>query len=227
MLNSRQGLFTVTPKRSAGLPLHAQGRSFSQSYGAILPSSLTRVLPVALVYSTCPPVSVMRYGHAGLTRGFSRQLGLNHFWPCGTAITPQHQAADLPTTFISLQAWNRNPITGWLTLLRHPIAQTTRRGTGILTRCPSPTPCGLGLGPTDPTPSNVASETSGIRRARFSRALRYSSQHSHFCALQQSLRSAFPARRTLPYCSTSEEMKPAASVPSLAPYIVGAGSLDQ
>ena len=35
------------------------GRPFSRSYGAILPSSLTRVLPIALVFSTCPPVSVL------------------------------------------------------------------------------------------------------------------------------------------------------------------------
>ena len=34
-------------------------RPFSRSYGAILPSSLTRVLPIALVFSTCPPVSVL------------------------------------------------------------------------------------------------------------------------------------------------------------------------
>src|SRR5690349_19536156 len=35
------------------------GRPFSRSYGTILPSSLTRVLPIALVFSTCPPVSVL------------------------------------------------------------------------------------------------------------------------------------------------------------------------
>ena len=34
------------------------GHTFSRSYGAILPSSLTRVLSSALVYSTCLPVSV-------------------------------------------------------------------------------------------------------------------------------------------------------------------------
>ena len=62
---------------------------------------------------------------------------------------------------------DRNPLTGWPTLLRHPFAQTARRGTGILTRCPSPTPPGLGLGPTDPTPSNVASETLGISANTF------------------------------------------------------------
>jgi hypothetical protein len=41
--------------RSYTLP----GRSFSRSYGAILPSSLTRVISITLVFSTCPPVSVL------------------------------------------------------------------------------------------------------------------------------------------------------------------------
>ena len=40
----------------------------------------------------------------------------------GTAFTSQDLAADLPTAFISLQAWHLNPITGWPTLLRPPIA---------------------------------------------------------------------------------------------------------
>ena len=35
------------------------GRPFSRSYGTILPSSLTRVLPITLVFSTCLPVSVL------------------------------------------------------------------------------------------------------------------------------------------------------------------------
>ena len=38
------------------------GSSFSRSYGGILPSSLTIVLPIALVFSTRPPVSVWGTG---------------------------------------------------------------------------------------------------------------------------------------------------------------------
>ena len=38
--------------------LHLGGRTFSRSYGTILPSSFTRVLSSALGYSPCPPVSV-------------------------------------------------------------------------------------------------------------------------------------------------------------------------
>ena len=37
---------------------HTKGRTFSRSYGTILPSSFTRVLSSSLVFSTCPPVSV-------------------------------------------------------------------------------------------------------------------------------------------------------------------------
>src|SRR4051812_1008666 len=36
--------------------------SFSRSYGGNLLSSLTTVLPIALVFSTCPPVSVWGTG---------------------------------------------------------------------------------------------------------------------------------------------------------------------
>ena len=122
----------------------------------------------------------------------------------------------MPTAFFSLQAWHRNPITGWPTLLRHPIAQTTRRGTGILTRCPSSTALALDLGPTDPTRTNLASETLGLRRTRFSRVLRYSSQHSHFCALHRSLRSSFAAAQNAPL-PPHLAMRPAASVRGLSP----------
>src|SRR5437588_10090848 len=37
--------------------------------------------------------------------------------------------------------------------------------------CPSPTPCGLGLGPTDPGTINVAQETLDLRRVGFSPTL--------------------------------------------------------
>ena len=60
MVNSRLGRFTAAtsgsnPLRIVTLPW----RPFSRSYGAILPSSFSRVLPIALVFSTCLPVSVL------------------------------------------------------------------------------------------------------------------------------------------------------------------------
>ena len=74
------------------------GHPLFRSYGAILPSSLRRVISSALVYSTSLPVSV--YGtvtHLTHLNGFSRQCSINQFtrsvdWapihlspmPCGT-----------------------------------------------------------------------------------------------------------------------------------------------
>ena len=80
------------------------GRSFSRSYGAILPSSLTRVLPIALVCSTHLPVSVCGTGTQISLEVFLDSMGLITCGLEGTAITPQDQAADLPTALISLQA---------------------------------------------------------------------------------------------------------------------------
>jgi hypothetical protein len=57
------------------------------------------------------------------------------------------------------------------TPLGPPLVQRPRTGAGILTSCPSPTPRGLGLGPTNPTRINLPSEPSGFRRERFSRSL--------------------------------------------------------
>jgi hypothetical protein len=49
LVNSRLGLFTAPPLRRD---------PFSRSYGVILPSSLARVISIALVSSTHLPVSV-------------------------------------------------------------------------------------------------------------------------------------------------------------------------
>ena len=53
LLNSRLGLFTAALSRE---------HSFSRSYGVNLPSSLTTLLPLALEFSSCPPVSVCGTG---------------------------------------------------------------------------------------------------------------------------------------------------------------------
>ena len=52
---------------------------------------------------------------------------------------------------------------------RHPAGISTQaNGAGISTCCPSPTPCGLGLGPTHPLRIDRAAETLDIRRWGFS-----------------------------------------------------------
>ena len=70
LINSRLGLFTATA--SLRFP-------FSRSYGVILPSSLTRVLPFVLEFSSRLPVSVCGTGTSELFSGFSRQRGFIRF----------------------------------------------------------------------------------------------------------------------------------------------------
>ena len=153
---------------------------FSRSYGCILPNSLTEVLPIALQFSCCPPVSVCGTGTESSTlRSFSRQHEITHFWPCGTAhgsgsgngfACPLHAPHRLAPTMSIRQAELSDCVTPSLPF----------RGTGIFTGCPSPTARALGLGPTNPTRITLASEPLDFRRRRFSRRFRYSSQHSHF-----------------------------------------------
>jgi hypothetical protein len=60
LVNSRLGRFTAaTSSFNSRRVITLPWRPFSRSYGAILPSSFSRVLPIALVFSTCLPVSVL------------------------------------------------------------------------------------------------------------------------------------------------------------------------
>ena len=70
-----------------GVP-NPKGHPFSRSYGAILPSSLTRVLPCALGCSPRLPVSVCGTGTTRLARGFSCQCGCKGF--ATSCFTPHH-----------------------------------------------------------------------------------------------------------------------------------------
>jgi hypothetical protein len=88
-------------------------------------------------------------------------------------------------------------------------------GTGILTSCPSPTPFGLGLGPTNPTRTNLPSETLDVRRTCFSHVFRYSCQHSHFRSLQRSLPDRLLRSQNAPLPIAFQHSQ--ASVSSLAP----------
>ncbi len=79
LVNSRLGLFTAADAGSPRKAAHPHRRPFSRSYGAILPSSLTMVLPIASVCSTRPPVSVLVRAPTSLPRGFSREHGMTGF----------------------------------------------------------------------------------------------------------------------------------------------------
>jgi hypothetical protein len=93
--------------------------------------------------------------------------------------------------------------------------------TGILTCCPSPTPLGLGLGPTNPTWTDLPSETLDFRRTRFSRVSRYSCQHSHFRPLQRTLPVRLLRKRNAPLLLPKESL---ASVVCFSPVTLSAQS---
>ena len=93
LVNSRSGLVTATPFRSSRRAFTYQGRTFSRSYGTILPSSFTRVLSSALGFSPSPPVSV--WGTVTLylkLRGFSWKQSINHF----VSVETRRHASALP-----------------------------------------------------------------------------------------------------------------------------------
>ena len=146
LINSRLGRFAATPPRSEGKPLHPKGHSFSRSYGVIMPSSLTMVLPIASVYSTRPPVSVLVRAHATLLRGFSWKHGLTDFTQSLRLASRDAFALvsmrGLPTGF---HGDVQNPAR--LPFSVTPSYKRAVGGTGISACCASATPVGLALAP--------------------------------------------------------------------------------
>ena len=133
---------------------HQKGRTFSRSYGTILPSSFTRVLSCALVFSTCLPVSV--YGtvlYKLELRGFSWKRGINDFAAHRNVSTTLHLGLNKKPDLPGLSAYMQVPglpTPGSPSLLRPPFALI--KSSGILTRFPSTTHFCLALGADSPCP---------------------------------------------------------------------------
>ena len=146
LINSCSHLVTSTGLSLGSKSHHQNRRTFSRSYGTILPSSFTRVLSSALVFSTCPPVSVWgTVAYYLKLRRFSWKHGIDYF----PTIKGQSLSAlslsdpDLPKS----PAYNLErgqPTPRWPSLLRPSIAVIS--GTGILTSFPSITLFSLTLG---------------------------------------------------------------------------------
>ena len=146
LINSRLGLFTATHPSSQSKSGHRGGHSFFRSYGVIMPSSLTIVLSIALVCSTCLPVSVLVRAPNILPRGFSRKHGITDF----SAFASSSRLRLKPCGFTYMESYSLSrghPEPRPAILLRHPIGQTNVSGTGISTCCASTTPRGLALAP--------------------------------------------------------------------------------
>jgi hypothetical protein len=173
-----------------------------------LPSSLTRVLSFACGSSPRLPVSVCGTGGSLLRR--RAFLGDRTH----TLLARRPGVTDL------LRLPPALPSAGCV--IRPRRARAPPAGTGLLTRCPSPAPLGLGLGPTNPTRTSLPSETLGFRRTGFSPVSRYSCHHSHSSQLQLTSQLAFFVVTTLPYCSRALARLPRASVPRFSPVTFSA-----
>ena len=148
LVNSRYRHFSAAPFRSGSKFPHVPGRTFSLGYGAILPSSLTRVLSSALGFSPHLPVSVCGTITCRLARGFSRQHGIGQFASPKanprnlSALTKVRICLDLPPTGLNRHFHPADDLPSCVP----PSLKRRLGGTGILTCFPSPTPFGLGLG---------------------------------------------------------------------------------
>jgi hypothetical protein len=166
-----------------------------------LPSSLTRVLPFACRSSRRLPVSVW---------------GTDDVLHRVTAFSCPRRSPTLCPCELGITAINRLPPQSSQRLgYTTGLGGAPHLGTGILTGCPSPTLLSLGLGPTNPTRTDLASEPLDVRRTRFSHVFRYSCQHSHSQPLQRPFQDPFAATGTLPYLDT--QVSNPASVAALAP----------
>ena len=132
LINSRLGLFTATPSGLQGRKYLStlMGHPFSRSYGVILPSSLTRVIPARLRILSSPTCVGLRYGHLiSWLEAFLGSMGsasslLYIFTPHrASGLTgPRICLWTLPTRLDALNQRCALP-----TLLRHPIARSGKR----------------------------------------------------------------------------------------------------
>ena len=198
-------------------------RPFSRSYGAILPSSLTMLLPSALGFSPHPPVSVCGTGAARTIAAFL-DAWLARFATCSSlrVTVLGSRSTDLPMLPLPRL---RRALRPRLVLSTRVPTVLSRSGAGISTCCPSATPLGLALGPDLPRADQLYPGNLGYSAGRI----------PTFLSL---LIPAFSLRcrpRLLPVALPPAPNAPlpmACAIPGLrqcvsAPDIFGAGPLDQ
>ena len=154
LLNSCLSLFSAACSRR---------HPFSRSYGVILPSSLTMLLPPALGFSPHPPVSV--YG-TGTHYTIAAFLGtwLTYFATfISLHITSSDYTTDLP--IVHLPRLYRSFHSRLVLSTRVPTV-LLYRGTGISTCCPSATSFDLALGPDLPRADQLYSGNLGYSAGR-------------------------------------------------------------
>ena len=154
LINSCLGLFSAAT---------SQWHPFSRSYGVILPSSLTMLLPSTLGFSPHPPVSVYGTGTYQTIAAFLDSW-LAHFstFVRSTSRLPLC-ATDLPVTRVPrlYAAFHSAPV---LSLCVPTVLMI--RSTGISTCCPSATTFVLALGPDLPRADQLYSGNLGYSAGR-------------------------------------------------------------
>jgi hypothetical protein len=153
LLNSCLDQFNVAPAEP--------GHPLSRSYGVRLPSSLTRDYSNTLGLLSQSTRVGLRYGHFYFINNetFLDGMGstkLPRVSPQLLPIISYDIRSGFPCPGIALR-WRTHHVR-WVCLTYPPVSSLClhRNGTGIITRCPSPTPLGLGLGPTNPMRINLA-----------------------------------------------------------------------
>ena len=159
LLNSCLGLFSAACSRR---------RPFSRSYGAILPSSLTMLLPSALGSSPHPPVSVYGTGTGSSIAAFPGTCPLLFPTLISVHITPLDRRGGLPP--LLLTRLYRSSLSR---LASHTCVPTflAACSTGISTCCPSAAPFGLALGPDSPRADQLHPGTLGYPAGRIPTSL--------------------------------------------------------
>ena len=213
LLNSCLSLFSAAT---------SQWHPFSRSYGAILPSSLTMLLPSALGFSPHPPVSVYGTGTCGTIAAF---LGTASSSFATFFRSLSHARIALRTSLqYSSHAWPGflSPGFGLGNASPHFL---TACGTGISTRCPSATPFGLALGPDLPRADQLYPGNLGYSAGRILTFLSLLIPAFSLHAPPPPLVStASPTHQCSP--TNRHETIPGLRCQVLAPDIFGAGPLD-
>ena len=179
LLNSCLGLF------SAAISLW---HPFSRSYGVILPSSLTMLLPSALGFSPHPPVSVYGTGTLQTIAAFLGSQLTRFATMLSLRITSSDCVPGFPDTL--LPRLHRS-LHSRLALSFCVPTVLLYSSTGISTCYPSTTSFDLALGPDLPRQISFTLETLDIRPEGFPPSSRYSFRHSLFHTVHSSFRYCF------------------------------------
>ena len=147
LVNSRLGLFSAAPDSYGRKALHRPELPFSRSYGDNLPSSLTIVRSIALVFSTRPPVSVWGTGaHTTRLEAFPGSMGSATSPIRLGSLLRLRGARIFLVPALRASPWSTSATVG-LPFSVPPSLKRHVRGAGMSTCCPSPTTFVLGLGP--------------------------------------------------------------------------------